>query len=503
MKTLSHSLSSPKSGIRLLLLSLISLALIGFAQPSPASASNWYPEAEYNPDKFSLNFKEPWSVSESTFTSTVYESKAAKYRLERLAKYDCQSLQTYPCVASDKIDMQGTVLAPVCRGAETNCIREFFAEVDGSKVPAQFLGYVGTKEFPAAPALGIRGRAVSASLWDLPGVVHEGGTSTYLVSVSYFLTSSGKEFKTYDFNTFIVPYVTERGANYKNQEPVIDNKAQGSAILGYSAPQVGCVWERSGECGKAHRFPEGAKFGLEIKFQKDLATWFKARMEQTDLSVRSASSQDNIIRISGSPIEVPIFSYSLDKETFPSQISKFMAKNKLPVENNTGYGLANDGDLAVPLVDLYRPYVNDTAAATLSVWTFSNIATYSLLSCFDRGDEILGLVTTNSMAYQGEPPVFRKGSLEYQVAGMHYLPGGTELALGSYELIIKSSVASCLYGFGSAPISANVSVVNEGGTKVFATTTVSNKNGWLKLSAKGFTFSKKIIKVKITKAKKK
>jgi hypothetical protein len=44
--------------------------------------------------------------------------------------------------------------------------------------------------------------------------------------------------------------------------------------------------------------------------------------------------------------------------------------------------------------------------------------------------------------------------------------------------------------------------VNDKGAKTTATTVVSEKNGWLKLAAYGFTFSKKTIKVKITKKKK-
>jgi hypothetical protein len=43
--------------------------------------------------------------------------------------------------------------------------------------------------------------------------------------------------------------------------------------------------------------------------------------------------------------------------------------------------------------------------------------------------------------------------------------------------------------------------VNEKGRKEFATTTVSEKKGWLKLSASGFTFSKKTVRVKFAKAK--
>jgi threonine synthase len=43
-------------------------------------------------------------------------------------------------------------------------------------------------------------------------------------------------------------------------------------------------------------------------------------------------------------------------------------------------------------------------------------------------------------------------------------------------------------------------VIGEGDRSI-ATTVVSEKNGWLKLAAYGFTFSKKTIRAKITKAK--
>ena len=67
-------------------------------------------------------------------------------------------------------------------------------------------------------------------------------------------------------------------------------------------------------------------------------------------------------------------------------------------------------------------------------------------------------------------------------------------------MVIRSEVARCLYGFSRAPLSATISVVGDG-DKTIATTIVNEKNGWLKLAAYGFTFSKKTIRPKITKAK--
>jgi hypothetical protein len=104
------------------------------------------------------------------------------------------------------------------------------------------------------------------------------------------------------------------------------------------------------------------------------------------------------------------------------------------------------------------------------------------------------------MVYDGGIPKFTNGFLDYQVAGMHYQPDGFTEVEGSYDLVMRSEVARCLYGFSNAPLSATISVVG-GGSKSIATTIVNEKNGWLKLAAYGFTFSKKTIRAKITKAK--
>jgi hypothetical protein len=110
-----------------------------------------------------------------------------------------------------------------------------------------------------------------------------------------------------------------------------------------------------------------------------------------------------------------------------------------------------------------------------------------------------GVVTTNALTYSSGPPTFNRetGALEYKVASPHFEAGGN-VALGSYDLAVKSDVARCIYGFSSAPISATISIVGEGGEQKVATTVVNERNGWLYLSAKGFTFSSPTIKVKLT-----
>lgn len=114
---------------------------------------------------------------------------------------------------------------------------------------------------------------------------------------------------------------------------------------------------------------------------------------------------------------------------------------------------------------------------------------------------MLGIVTTNAMAYDGVAPTFENGTLKYRVAGMHYMPDGKTLTEGTYDLVIKSATARCLYGFSSAPVSATISVVSDSGETKTAVTTVKEEGGWLKLRAYGFSFSSPQITVKLSQAK--
>jgi hypothetical protein len=103
------------------------------------------------------------------------------------------------------------------------------------------------------------------------------------------------------------------------------------------------------------------------------------------------------------------------------------------------------------------------------------------------------------MGYEGGSPSFQDGSLNYKVTGMHYMSDGTSLVTGTYDLVMRSEVARCLYGFSSAPISATISITGSEQNLV-ATTIVSEKDGWLKLAAYGFNFSSPVIKIKVSQA---
>ncbi|NBP91225.1 MAG: hypothetical protein EBU43_02590 [Actinobacteria bacterium] len=118
--------------------------------------------------------------------------------------------------------------------------------------------------------------------------------------------------------------------------------------------------------------------------------------------------------------------------------------------------------------------------------------------CFKSGSGLKGIVATNSTTYSDGPPEFTDGTLSYQVASPHFLPDGATAFKGTYNLIMRSDVARCLYKFSSAPVEAKIEVISDSGINSVATTTVNERNGWINLSATNFEFSAPKIQVKLT-----
>jgi hypothetical protein len=159
------------------------------------------------------------------------------------------------------------------------------------------------------------------------------------------------------------------------------------------------------------------------------------------------------------------------------------------------------GDYAIKEMNLWLPLLNDKAAAMRTFWVAQTIRgelPFESQNCV-RGKGFTGVIGTNAVVYSDGPPKFDKAeqSLNYTVGASH-LDSKGDLFKGYYQLILRSDIARCLYGFGSAPIQAKIEVSSSDGTPSVATTVISERDGWLKMTAGGFTFSTPSIKVKLS-----
>jgi hypothetical protein len=487
-------------------------ALIGNLFSLPASAQDDYGWSGTNRDKDTLTF-ELW---EDVRSQATHINRAPNMGRTGTGNYDgsrlCPSITKGPCataLASTKDGFEGTFVAPVCeKRSDENCIEWISIHpVDQPASPATLIRSIEGGKTPQIAKYGLP-KGGTTSLWSQPGQTHKGADTTYAATLRMEVNldrSSSRPhafFSLDSYNLQVKPYQEITGPYEPHSCDEYKNGSQ--TIVGCGGLPEECAWTGNGICGKEVGFPEGSKVTVSFRIDSKTTGWFAGRVQDPNISIKKISAKQLRIQISGQPSSVPVARGHMPTAKASKKIidglRSCLASNK---NNSCWTGLYAASDWGMDYVEAFRREFADTATYTRDVWSMRTVNSGSLGPCAAGESRLIGVVSTNSMAYQAEPPQFKNGFINYQVAGMHRLPDGKELALGRYDLVIRSDFARCLYRLSRLPISASISVVNDKGKKTFATTTVQDKNGWLKLSAQNFTFSKKTIKVKITKAKKK
>jgi hypothetical protein len=304
----------------------------------------------------------------------------------------------------------------------------------------------------------------------------------------------------------------------------------GFGFSGTSFCVAGSATERL--CAQRYAFPAGKKFYLKIRLQVQPSGWMHGRIYEPDISIIN-SGEYFTLEIAAFPVAVPVvhkmYRYPEMPQALKDQydvrtgrykpIADAMSEAEKIQSVNSGCGrsactedpltrnvINSPGPseaVGMDQLKLWLPYVNDQATALLGTWSMRTLdanENQGASKCFTNGDKgVTGVVTTNATQYSGGPPAFNKdeGTLEYKVAAPHFTPKKEEFR-GTYDLLMRSDVARCVYGFTNAPIKASLSIVNNGENQSVATENLGEKNGWVFLSAAGFTFSDPTIRVRLT-----
>ncbi len=375
---------------------------------------------------------------------------------------------------------------PVCESETAeDCVARFGLELNGEYFPGEFVSAVDSGEtFPASPRLNLF-RGGQSSIFRVSAVPHDRG-DLYLVSPVASMNHERRinKFVTNDFYLRVVPVSIEprsAEASYPNASP--------------------CVWRNDSECAIRGKFNIDARVVVELRLTNEVGGWFLGRMKDPVLQIEKFSDRNNTITVGAYPVAVARFAYTMKKKDVTLDVrratgnsgSRGTLDSDGPVRFfNSGYDTSN-----FQMLNYFRSKVNDTAVGTSTVFQLRTTSRDEGNACLRDRSRVLGIVSTNSMVYDGFTPRFTRGFLDYRVAGLHFEADGVTEVVGSYDLVMRSDVARCLYRFSKAPVGASITISGEG-DKSIATTVVGEKNGWLKLAAYGFTFSNKTIKVKLT-----
>lgn len=420
----------------------------------------------------------------------------------------CKEIGQAPCDAKSlnskkiRIWSPGLVMPLCAKEASPDCVESLtMIQPDGTEVPAEFIRSVAGITFEKNADFKLP-KTSTQLLFRAPGVLNAAGTDTYVVEYSQVFYWNRMTPDLQDLKVAVVPYVEEDEPSAKTQViekgPMPDGKGQFTATP-WNMP-LGVAWMEDGKVGRIANFADGVGARVVIHASKKFGGWFRGRLSGASFDAQPLGSSQQRITIGGTSVEIPRIGAWVNR-------AQFLKYTKEPVEifdrhvGNGGNGVG--GDVSDPdgmfvWLNAIKAVSKDKAIGVNRNWMFATVQNTMNAGCFAT-DGVHGMVATNSAIYAGGAPKYSGGFLTYRVAGLHNLPDGTE-AIGTYDLVMRSDIARCLYRFNKAPVSGTITVAGEGDTNI-ATTTVGEKNGWLRLSANGFTFSSKTIKVKLTQKK--
>ena len=366
---------------------------------------------------------------------------------------------------------------------------------------------------------GLPASAPGPLLFELPGAKNSAGTTTYSLAPYFGFSAQNHDGKVsnlsfFDFGINLIP-------------TFVDSTKSGSVILGMgnsagggnynfgtsigfdnSAGDASYVAQDS--IGFAAQFPADFTAKISMRLPTELGGWYQGRVDKPTVTVTNLANSENEVVLEGAPVTVPITSADItlfdqanqnvvdwmkSSNLFYPPWDSWKAMDGTPAGGYSFYGWSSFW--GVNGFSVLASHLGQKAKGFVSIFEFKRLTNASG-PCFSDNTSFQGLLTTNAMVYQPDLPTFSSGMLDYTVAGVHYDANG-EVFKGSYNFIMRDSVARCLYGFkGTGPISGSVSVTSSDGQENVAYTNVNDKNGWLTLTAQGFTFSTPTISAKLT-----
>lgn len=381
---------------------------------------------------------------------------------------------------------------PACENlSEPYCIESI--SLDGMK--GSLLGYTPGVRILRDPKFPMATGA-STSIWqvkDKSGVINYVSARVVARSGSVWMNLGNPLFSGFGIELNVVKITDER-YSAPTFAQTVDSYGLNNIVLRENGFQSKCYVEFLGKCAELANKP-GQALSIQTRISDLPATWFTGRMSEASVDISKNKAGNRILTVSGKSVEVPEMQVEIPKVELAKN-NPFVARG--PVGDNYSQ-TATDALLFFSYLD--EKYVKQATGSNV-FWSLNATLGAQAGPCFTKYPGVGGVVTTNAMVYNLGTPVVSNGELIYLIGSPHLNVLGAENR-GTYDLVMRSDIARCLYELNPAPLRAEISVVSDNGQKQIATTTFGEKNGWLHAGAYNFTFSTPKIKVKLTQATKK
>ena len=449
--------------------------------------------------------------------------------------YICSSLQDPKCASATSGRYRAMLPACVSE-TDYDCIVGLEAvPASGVKAEGKLVEYIYGNKHPnefTGDGKNTPLHAGDPSIWSIPGAPHAFGSeygvvvgldNNFQVGQSSF-TDAAFYMNIFPISRMATAFTAPDINGYANYAKCQEKKSGEITTIGCGAGaqefgKYRCALKmiEGATCLLQHAFPRDVRYKLVVRLGQEPSGMLHGRIRDPQISI-TPGTNFTTISVEAGTVQVPVLysggdwnSLSADLKQYWDQcistnlcgFSTRQATGNIksdPLRRNVQDYALPYGDRSLKLISTFANSVKDTSVAAPTSWNIRTLGVDRSLNapkCFTSGVGFKGVVTTNSTTYSEGPPAFEDGNLNYKVASLHYLPNG-DVFKGNYNLVLRSDVARCLYGFSKAPISASISILSADGSNQVATTVVNERDNWLYLTAAGFTFSSPTIKVKLT-----
>jgi hypothetical protein len=445
----------------------------------------------------------------------------------------CTSATAAPCDGASRYDFKA-VLGPCSSTVTVDCIESVSSIAsDGTPTAGVFKEYFpanAPNAYTGSPTEGVPS-GKSPSMWTFANLPHAFGSDYQVTVETTGMKTNGdalKPLRTFFANITPVSLFQTTCTTQSNGTCLDQYKETAGSdgktklnFAGVAADQDAGYrchnWGENAMCALKRAFPANARFAIKVRLTTTPTGWLHGRMKNPKASIVRA---DNVttVSIEADPVKVPTVSAGALFGSLPANIQQWFNDNcssscgtRIP-ESRTLPGpqrnaISNPSafsDAAFSQLKLWTEYIKDKATAIPSVWNVRTLSYNEMVKapkCISEGTGVTGIVATNSTLYAEGPPAFdtATSALNYKVAAPHYEKDGTTEFKGTYDLVLRTDIAKCLYGFDDATSTAKIEVSDENGTAKTVTTSMGVADGWFKFSASGFTFSAPTVKVTLIK----
>ncbi len=548
MKVGKHELHSPLRAISSLL--IVALALGVGAIPSRAETTPVIDESKpimtycdsalYACEGFQPASDEqylpPWAPAFKNVQGYYHNDLAGLYRFPSYAVaitrdsagngtqvVACKNIAGADCVGSD-VHFRADL--PMCSTqVSVDCMRDIaITDASGKSLDYTVVGEFPTgnpQYFTGSPTLKVPNGG-GPTLIKVPGAPHNGGDLYLIKAQMTGVQFQAKQPFTMDGFAISITAVKIIDGKYTfsgaSTNPKLYTKGFDNIGVESGTYPSTCAIASPTQCAAKYSLPLGLRLGLTVDLSRKISGWLHGRVKGPIVDVSVNKFGGSTIKVSAEPIKIPVNSVWVSNDTAAQSIKDFYKgksnygsplfgpENKskplsdiaLMRDGNTGHNLETFNEFLTWLTTL-----GDKAQALPTAWSIQTMGNYQvseqIRQCLNQNDALAGIVTTNAAEYLDGPPTFDKnlGTLDYKVAATHFEPDGKTVFKGTYDLVMSSTVARCIYNFTNAPISATISITSESPEASVAVTQVSEKSGWLTLSAYNFSYSSPTIRVKL------